>query len=159
EWSISPCNRLLRSLEPPGRRKRSELLSRIFFKKWIGRAVHGRNWMIDRVGHELRGLLTGAAALAAVAVWLAGVELNLPAQDVLHSLRFHLGAAMLVVPLALFLAGARWRAAIMMLLIVASLWHGLSVIQAQQSLRQHAGDNGSSFSILSFNVLANSEQG
>lgn len=121
--------------------------------------MHGRNWMIDGVRYELRGLLTGAAALAAVALWLASVDLNLPAQDVLHSLRFHLGAAMLVVPLALFLAGARWRAAIMMLLIVASLGHGLTVIQAQQSLRQHASDHGSSFSILSFNVLANSEQG
>lgn len=121
--------------------------------------MHGRNWMIHGIHYELRGLLTGAAVLAAVALWLASVDLNLPAQDVLHSLRFHLGAATLMLPLALFLAGARWRAAIMTLLIVASLWHGLSIIQAQQSLRQDANDNGSSFSILSFNVLANGEQG
>lgn len=108
---------------------------------------------------ELRGMFTATAVAASIVLTLASVDLGLPAQDILESLRFHLAAAALVVPLLLLLVGAHWRAIGFLLVIVATAAHGGWIVYGQLALRVNNFVPTKSFQVLSFNVLANSEQG
>ena len=105
---------------------------------------------------EIRGVLTGLGAVGLVLLAAISVGTVIPGQELLGSLRFHIGIALLALAIALLLAGARWRALLLGAIICASLGQGALVIMDQLSARSPmAGQTPlAQFKLLSFNVLA-----
>ncbi len=89
------------------------------------------------------------------------VDFGLPGQGLLGSLRFHIGAAMLLLPLALALAGARLRALVMLGIVGLSLVQGAGIVLVQQQRRDalEAKAPIASLHALSFNVLTGNPKG
>jgi endonuclease/exonuclease/phosphatase (EEP) superfamily protein YafD len=110
---------------------------------------------------ETRGILTGLAVLGVAMLVAISVDLGLPGQELLSTLRFHIAVAMLVLPLALLLTGARLRALVLFGLIALSLTQGVVMVVAQQERRAglEMRQPRSSFEALSFNVLNSNQQG
>jgi endonuclease/exonuclease/phosphatase (EEP) superfamily protein YafD len=110
---------------------------------------------------EIRGILTGLG-LVAIAL-LIGISMPtiLPGQELLQSLRFHIGIALVVVPLLLLLFGAWRRALVLLVLIALSLGQGALVVMSQLQTRapMAAQTPAAEFSLLSFNVLSSNERG
>lgn len=100
------------------------------------------------------------AALAMLVLAAASLDLPIPNADVLGALRFHFAAFCLVLPVALYWLGARWRAVLVLALILASVGQGAYLIYLQQSARDSLGaaTAGNGFSVMSFNVLATSDR-
>jgi endonuclease/exonuclease/phosphatase (EEP) superfamily protein YafD len=94
--------------------------------------------------------MVGIAVLVAVSF-----NLRLPGQELLQSLRFHLAAAVFLVPLGLALMRAWLRAGIFMLAVVASVIQGGSILLDQQLVRLPFEQlpARASLSVLSINVL------
>lgn len=101
-------------------------------------------------------MLTGLS-LAAIAV-LLGISLNLgiPGQELLGTLRFHIGVAVLALPLLLLLSGAWLRAVVMLGLVGLSLGQGAAIVikQHQERTLLENATPAASLRVLSFNVLA-----
>ncbi|UXN72595.1 endonuclease/exonuclease/phosphatase family protein [Devosia sp. A8/3-2] len=110
---------------------------------------------------ELRGSVTILAVLAMLGLAAASFDLPVPNPDVLQSLRFHLAAVCLVLPIALFMLGARWRGVLVLALILLSIGRGAYLIHQQQEPRSRlaAVADSDGFAIMSFNVLASSDRG
>lgn len=110
---------------------------------------------------EIRGLLTGLSVVAVALLFAVSVKLGVPGQDLLGTLRFHIGAAFLLLPLGLALTGARLRALVMTGLVGLSLAQGAAIVLDQQQRRgafERAAPQAS-FRVLSFNVLGENRQG
>lgn len=110
---------------------------------------------------ELRGILTGFAAVAAGVLVAVSLDVGVPGQALLQSIRFHLAIGMLALPLLLLLGGARWRALLFLLLIIASVTQGGLVVLGQHNTRTILADARplTEFSLLSFNVLSENARG
>ncbi|OEO30287.1 hypothetical protein VW23_022095 [Devosia insulae DS-56] len=110
---------------------------------------------------ELRGGLS-ALALVVVGVLLAvSVDLGIPGQALLQSLRFHIAAALLGLVLLLFIGGA-WRRALLFLLVFAvSAGQGAAIVYRQQEARSvlAAAPGKPLFKLLSFNLLTGNQNG
>lgn len=109
----------------------------------------------------MRGLLTALAMLGVVVLLAISLDMGVPGQELLGTLRFHIAAALLVLSLLLGLVGARRRAALMLVLIVLSAGQGAMVVLGQQQARQTLTDRAvkASFEALSFNVLGTNPTG
>lgn len=103
---------------------------------------------------EFRGFVTGLAILGALT--LLAIGLDIQALDTLNSVRFHLAGAMLALPVLLVLVGTRWRALIMLVLVLASLGQGALIVLRQQEARTPLAGIPSSgeFVLLNYNVLS-----
>lgn len=104
---------------------------------------------------ELRGVLTGLAIAAAPALLVVILGYDLPVQDLLGSVRFHLAALVGILALMLLLSRA-WRRALLVLgLAVASVVQGAALLLQQQERRlpYETQQVATSLDILSFNVL------
>lgn len=110
---------------------------------------------------ELRGVLTGLALVAVGLLLAISVPIGIPVLDVLPSLRFHIGVALLALPILLLLVGARWRALLLAALILASLGQGALVVYRQLQGRAAMATQSplTTFSLLSFNVLSGNPRG
>jgi endonuclease/exonuclease/phosphatase (EEP) superfamily protein YafD len=110
---------------------------------------------------ELRGVLTGLSLVAAALLVAISGPLLVPGQELLGSLRFHVGLALLVLPLALLLVGAWRRALLVLLLVGASLGQSGWIVWQQQSGRAALADRPvlATLDVMSFNLLAHNERG
>lgn len=105
---------------------------------------------------EFRGLAT-ALGLVAIGVLLgASINLNIPGQAILQSLRFHIAVASLGVVVLLLAFGARWRALAMLAALCASVVQGAVPFWQLHERRDvvEARTVVGSLDLLSFNVLA-----
>jgi endonuclease/exonuclease/phosphatase (EEP) superfamily protein YafD len=110
---------------------------------------------------ELRGGLT-ALALVVVGVLLAvSVDLGIPGQALLQSLRFHIAAALLGLVLLLFIGGAWRRALLFLLVFAASAGQGAAIVYRQQEARSvlAAASGKPLLKLLSFNLLTGNQNG
>jgi endonuclease/exonuclease/phosphatase (EEP) superfamily protein YafD len=110
---------------------------------------------------EVRGVLTGLALVAVALLVAVSGPILVPGQELLSSLRFHIGAALLALPLALFVMGAWWRGLLMLLLVGASLGQGGWIVWQQQALRIALADRPTlaNVDVLSINALASNPRG
>lgn len=104
---------------------------------------------------ELRGLLTGLTLVAAAVLLAISVNLGIPGQSLLGSLRFHIAIPMLLLPIALFALSAWWRAVASLVLVVASLAQGIVILVGMHQLRDplEGREPAAELSVMSFNVL------
>lgn len=110
---------------------------------------------------ELRGMATGLSAVAVAVLAAISINLGVPGQEILQSLRFHVALAMLPLPLLLWIAGARLRAVAVLGLVVLSLGQGALIVLDQLHMRApyEAAQPVGSFSLLSYNVLSGNDDG
>ncbi|WP_375451935.1 endonuclease/exonuclease/phosphatase family protein [uncultured Devosia sp.] len=115
--------------------------------------------MLFRV--EIRGVLTGLGLVAVVLLAAISVRTGLPGQELLTSLRFHIGITLLALPVLLALTGGHWRASLLAGLICLSLGQGALVVLGQLSKRAELAQQQpvASFRMLNFNVLARNPRG
>ncbi|WP_332686848.1 endonuclease/exonuclease/phosphatase family protein [Devosia sp.] len=119
------------------------------------RAVqHGRAKLT--ILSEIRGVLSGLAIVAVALLLAVSIPFGMPGQELLSTLRFHLGIALLALPLLLALSGARLRSLVMLGLVLASLAQGAGMVFIQQGQRAAFAElqPRAGFRALSFNVLA-----
>ena len=111
--------------------------------------------VLRNLAGEIRGAATGLALVALALLVAVSVNLGIPGQSLLQSLRFHIGLASLALPIALLVAGARLRAALLAMVIVASLGEGGWVLWQQMQRRDAFAGRvvSGSFEMISFNVL------
>ncbi|WEK05499.1 MAG: endonuclease/exonuclease/phosphatase family protein [Candidatus Devosia phytovorans] len=109
----------------------------------------------------MRGLLTGLALFAALALFAVSVNFGVPGQELLGTLRFHIGFAALVLPVLLAVFGARLRATVMLVITLASLGHSVAIVLGQQERRAafEGREAVASLDVLSFNVLGENARG
>src|SRR5690606_27965706 len=109
--------------------------------------------MADR--SEFRGAVTGLALVAAPLLVAAGVNLGIPGQALLQTLRFHIAALLVPAVLARCAAGGRRHAVVPALLAAGGLAEGATFSYRQQAERMAlaAAASGSLFRVLSFNIL------
>lgn len=110
---------------------------------------------------ELRGGLTALALVVGGVLLAVSVELGIPGQALLQSLRFHIAAALLGLVLLLFIGGA-WRRALFFLLAFAvSAGQGAATIYRQQEARDAlvATPSKPLLKLLSFNILSGNPNG
>ncbi|MCR6673810.1 endonuclease/exonuclease/phosphatase family protein [Devosia ginsengisoli] len=93
--------------------------------------------------------------MAALLLFAVSVDFGVPGQELLSTLRFHIGGALLLLPLGLALAGARLRALVMVGLVGLSLAQGAAIVLGQQQRRAPLENDApqASFRALSFNIL------
>ncbi len=110
---------------------------------------------------EIRGILTGFAAVAVVLLAAISIRMPVPGQELLGSLRFHIGVALLALPVLLAIAGARWRALLLLALILASLGQGVLVVTGLLAARapMAAQTPLTHINLLNFNVLVSNPRG
>lgn len=109
---------------------------------------------------EMRGFALALSLVALAALLAITINFNIPGQQLLHSLRFYLAAAALVPALLLLFSGARWRAAAVLALVLASAGQGAVIVLNQQRARPAvSGDVLASLDVLSFNVLSKNPGG
>lgn len=113
-----------------------------------------------RFAAEFRGLLSGLALVGAAALLAIDGPLLIPGQELLQSLRFHIGAALLCLVALLFISRAWWRGVVMLVLVVGSLGQGGLIVYRQQEARQAFDGRtpAATARVLSFNVLASNER-
>lgn len=113
--------------------------------------------MVDR--SEFRGAVTGLALVAALLLVAASVNLGIPGQALLQTLRFHIAALLVLAVIALFATGGWRRAVVLALLAAASLAEGATFIYRQQAERMALASaaSGPLFRVLSFNILNHNE--
>lgn len=109
---------------------------------------------------EIRGILTGVSLVAAVVLVAISMPPRIPGQELLHSLRFHIAIACLVLPLLLLINGAWIRASLFGALVALSLGQGALIVRAQQATRAPLpGEDAPAFTLMSFNVLSSNRSG
>jgi endonuclease/exonuclease/phosphatase (EEP) superfamily protein YafD len=116
-------------------------------------ALHGANHLSAL--SELRGLFTGFGTVAALLLVGVSIDFGVPGQELLSSLRFHLAAAALVLPILLLVCGARLRALALLGLIILSLAQSAVIVLDQQARRQAFDglEPAATLRVLSYNVL------
>lgn len=104
---------------------------------------------------EIRGAVSGLAALTAVLLVLVSLNLDLPGQALLQTLRFHLAALMLALAVVLLLTRAFRRALVFLLIALGSAAEGgFSIYQMQQARSVAAEAPRTPFiKVLSINIL------
>ncbi len=111
---------------------------------------------------ELKGAISSLALVGCVVLAAVSIDFDIPGQALLQTLRFHLGGAMLLGVLALFIIGS-WRRAILFGLVAAvSLGEGGWFVYRLQALRAEAAEapRVPFMQMLSFNMLnGNSQNG
>lgn len=110
---------------------------------------------------ELRGGLTALALVVAGVLLAVSVDLGIPGQALLQSLRFHVAAALLGLVLLLCIGGA-WRRGLLFLLAFAvSAGQGAAIIYRQQEARGAlvAEAGKPLLKLLSFNLLTGNRNG
>lgn len=114
-----------------------------------------------KLGAELRGILTGLALVGCAVLAAVSVRQIAPGQELLQSLRFHIGAVMLGLVVLLFIGRAWWRGVLLLALVLASLGQGVWIIAQQQAGRQVFDGRpvAAQIEVLSFNVLASNDRG
>jgi endonuclease/exonuclease/phosphatase (EEP) superfamily protein YafD len=110
---------------------------------------------------EFRGLLTGLAMAAMVALFLISFETPIPGISILQSLRFHVALPILIIPVLLFTQGAWLRGVLIAVAVCLSIGEGALDIYYQQKVRWQVDDrtDPNPVRILSFNVLAANTRG
>lgn len=92
---------------------------------------------------------------------MVSFDIGLPGQSLLSSLRLHIGLSLLLLPILLASFGARWRAILVLAVVLTSLGQSAAIVLRQQTPR--AGFDSmtasASFTALSFNVLASNLTG
>lgn len=107
-------------------------------------------------------MLSGLSLVGALVLVAISVDVGVPGQELLSTLRFHIGATLLLLPLLLAIAGARLRALVMLGVVGLSLAQGAGIVLGQQQRREPllvAGPVQASFHVLSFNVLGRNPRG
>lgn len=96
-----------------------------------------------------------------VLLLLVSVNIGLPGQELLQTLRFHLVIAFLLLPVALLITGARLRSMAVLALLLLSAGQGGAIIldQLQRRAPLEARPVAASLSLVSFNVLATNPDG
>ena len=114
-----------------------------------------------KVLSEIRGVLTGLALVVIVLLVIISVDLGIPGQELVNSLRFHIGILALLLPLLMLFTGARLRAAVIFALVGLSLGQGALIVIEQQQRREplEAAPPAASLRLLSYNVLGNNPRG
>lgn len=110
---------------------------------------------------ELRGGLTALALVVGGVLLAVSVELGIPGQALLQSLRFHIAAALLGLVLLLFIGGAWRRALVFLLAFAVSAGQGAATIYRQQEARDAlvATPSKPLLKLLSFNILSGNPNG
>lgn len=94
---------------------------------------------------------------------LAAISFNtgIPGQELLQTMRFHIAALLVALPIALVVLGAPRRAMLLLAVIVLSVGQGGWVVFDQLARRAslEAAPQAGSFSLLSFNVMATNPEG
>ncbi len=104
---------------------------------------------------ELRGAITALALVVSAVLVAVSVDLGVPGQALLQSIRFHIAAGLLAAVLALFFTGA-WRRALLFVLVFGlSAGEGAMIVLEQQQRREIIGAAEAKplFRMLSFNTL------
>ena len=106
-------------------------------------------------------MLTGLALVAAALLVAVSGPVLVPGQELLSSLRFHIGMVLLALPLALLMFGAWRRALLMLLLVGASLAQSGWIVWQQQEVRSSLADRPTlaNVDVLSINALAYNPRG
>ena len=111
---------------------------------------------------ELRGAVTALALVTCGVLVAVSVNLGVPGQALLQSIRFHIAAALLVLVLVLLFTGT-WRRALLFLVVFgASAGEGAYIVFQQQTGREIIGAETAKplLKLLSFNTLqSNTENG
>jgi endonuclease/exonuclease/phosphatase (EEP) superfamily protein YafD len=110
---------------------------------------------------EFKGAVTGLALVAAVLLVAVSVDVGIPGQPQLQTLRFHLAGAMVLAVIALFILGGWRRALLFTLIALASLGQGGYGLLRMQLDRYDASQvpAGESFEMLSLNVFNDNPKG
>ena len=110
---------------------------------------------------ELRGGLTALALVVAGVLFAVSVDLGIPGQALLQSLRFHIAAALLGLVVLLFIGGAWRRAWVLALVFAISAGQGVAIVYHQQEPRiaLAAAQSKPLLKLLSFNLLSNNQNG
>lgn len=106
-------------------------------------------------------MLTGLALVAAALLVAISGPILVPGQELLSSLRFHIGTVLLALPLALIVMGAWRRGLLMLVLVGASLAQSGWIVWQQQALRVALADRPTlaNVDVLSINALATNPRG
>ncbi len=114
-----------------------------------------------KLAAEFRGLLSGLALVGLATLLAIEAPAILPGQELLHSLRFHIGAALLGLVIMLLITKAWWRGVLLLLIVALSLGQGTLLVLRQAEGRAAFNDQTplASLRLLSFNVLASNERG
>lgn len=108
---------------------------------------------------EFRGALLAIGALLVVILAIIVAQPGLPGELLLQSLRFHIVAAGLGLALLTMASGARWRGALLLLVVLGAGAHGASYVAEFQARRvDYAAPPKAQFRFLSYNVLAGNRQ-
>lgn len=109
---------------------------------------------------EIRGVLTGFGLVAAGILVLTRIDLGLPGQSLLQSLQLHIGASLVGLALLLALAGAPWRAGLVVAMALFAAGHVIWRVAAQYEARAplQGLERAAEFTLLSFNVLESNER-
>jgi endonuclease/exonuclease/phosphatase (EEP) superfamily protein YafD len=85
----------------------------------------------------------------------------IPGQEIMHSLRFHIGAVLLALVPLLLVSKAWWRGVFLLVIVGSSLGQGaLLVLRQQESRTTFDGQTpAATMRLLSFNVLSSNERG
>lgn len=109
--------------------------------------------MIGRA--EIRGGLLALSGVLIVVLLIVSFTPGLPGEELLQSLRFHFVAVGLVLALLCMGFGARWRGALVLILVLAGGAHGAVLVGELLSRRaETSGEPLARLDFLSFNVLA-----
>jgi len=110
---------------------------------------------------ELKGGLTALALVVAGVLFAVSVDLGIPGQALLQSLRFHIAAALLGLVVLLFVAGAWRRAWVFVFVFAISVGQGAAIIYHQQEARiaLAATPGKPLLKLLSFNLLSGNQNG
>jgi endonuclease/exonuclease/phosphatase (EEP) superfamily protein YafD len=90
---------------------------------------------LKNLASEARGILSGFALAAAAVLALTSVNIGIPGQPLLETLRFHICAVFLLLPILMALTGARLRAVLMLALILGSAAEGVWTLTSILNLR------------------------
>lgn len=110
---------------------------------------------------ELRGGLTALALVVCGVLLAVSIDLGIPGQALLQSLRFHIAAALLGIIVLLFIGGAWRRAWVFVLVFAISVGQGATIIWQQQQPRLELAAMPAKplLKLLSFNLLTGNRNG
>ncbi len=110
---------------------------------------------------ESRGAITAFALVVCAMLVAVSVDLGVPGEAILQSLRFHIAAGLLLLVVMLLATGAWWRALLFLLLAGLSLGEGAQIVYGQQQLRGALDrqPHRPLLKLLSFNLLNQNENG
>ena len=109
---------------------------------------------------EVRGMATAGMLAFAMVLLLVSVPRGIPGVDLLQSLRFHIAALGVPLVAVLLVTGGRWRALVVVVLMLASVGQGLvPILDGYQRRDTVTGDVLARLKVISFNVLTGNLKG